>query len=321
MLVDDVSITIKAGNGGNGSAAFKRNAQTAKGGPDGGNGGNGANIFFQGVSDLTALQQFQYKKQIRAEDGVSGKGKNLYGRNGTDLIVLVPLGTTIIDDGNKVTYEISGTTTKILLAKGGKGGRGNNEFKTATNQTPLYAEKGEQGEEKKLHLILKLIAEVGLVGFPNAGKSSLLKALTNADPKIGNYPFTTLEPNLGVIDTIILADIPGLMEGASKGKGLGIQFLKHIEKTKVLLHCIDATTEDVLKAYQAIKNEFASYSEALLRKKEIILLTKVDLISGEEKNKKMKALKKIGDAVYPVSIYQLGTFNSLRLIIQELSIH
>src|ERR1035437_487422 len=248
MLIDEAIITVKAGNGGKGSANFKRNAQTAKGGPDGGNGGNGGDVYAQGIDDIMALMEFRYKKSVRGEDGVGGGKQNLYGRNGEELVVLFPVGTFITDQESKEVIEITDTTTKILLAKGGKGGRGNNEFKTATNQTPYFAEKGEQGEDKRFFLELKLIADVGLIGLPNSGKSSLLDVLTNAHPKIGDYAFTTLEPNLGVMPAprslggvgngLVIADIPGLIEGASEGRGLGYRCLRHVEKTKVLIHCI-----------------------------------------------------------------------------------
>jgi len=233
MLIDEVYITVKAGNGGRGSVSFKRSAQTAKGGPDGGNGGNGGDVYFQGINDITALMTFRYKNFIKAEDGLMAESKNLYGRNGKNEVVFIPLGSQVTNIKTHEMFEILDTDTKILITKGGKGGRGNNEFKSAINQTPMHAESGEPGKEKKLFIELKLIADIGLIGLPNSGKSSLLAELTNAHPKIGNYPFTTLEPNLGVIDGLVIADIPGLIEGASGGKGLGDKFLKHIEKQKL----------------------------------------------------------------------------------------
>ncbi len=302
MLVDDVTITVKAGDGGNGAVSFLRNAQTIKGGPDGGNGGNGANVYIEGIHDISALSQFRYKKEIHAENGISGRKRNLFGRKGQDAIIQVPVGTRVTDLSTNRIYEIEKPHNQILIARGGKGGRGNNEFKTATNQTPTFAEKGEQGEEKKLRLELLLIADVGLIGLPNAGKSSLLASLTNAHPKIGNYPFTTLEPNLGVFEGIILADIPGLIEGASRGKGLGIAFLKHIQKTKLLLHCIDATSQDVLKDYQTVRHEFENYNKELLNKKEIILLTKKDLVAKNVMKKHIQKLKRFKKEIIPVSI-------------------
>lgn len=318
MLIDEATIYIKAGKGGNGAVSFKRNAQTAKGGPDGGNAGNGGSIYFCGVNDITALSEFTYNKKIVAEDGIKGGKQNLYGRNGKDTVVFLPIGTFVTDLTSNETFEILNTTDKILVAKGGKGGRGNNEFKSATQQTPYYAEKGLPGQEKRILLILKLIADIGLIGLPNSGKSSLLSVLTRAHPKIGNYPFTTLEPNLGVLKGIVIADIPGLIEGASGGKGLGIKFLKHVEKTKVLLHCIDCQSENVLKDYKTVRNELLEYSKDLEKKKELILLTKSDLLSGKEMSLKINEIKTVNREVIPISIYDDNSLLSLRHKIEEL---
>ncbi len=312
MLVDNVTLIVKAGDGGDGAATFLRNGMTARGGPDGGNGGNGGNIYFQGSNNLNDLKEFRFKKKIQAENGTNGKNRKLFGKNASHTTILVPLGTIITEiEGNK-TYEITNTTTPILLAKGGIGGRGNNEFKSATNQAPLYAEHGTKGQEKTLQLELKLIADIGLIGFPNAGKSSLLAVLTHAHPKIGNYPFTTLEPNRGMLENYTLADIPGLIEGASKGKGLGITFLKHIEKTKLLLHCIDCTTSDPLNAYNTIRTEFGTFNEKMLEKPEIILLTKTDLVSPEELQKTVKKLHKLKKTILSVSVYEEESLNKLK---------
>jgi len=316
MLIDDITILIKAGDGGNGSVSFMRNARTARGGPDGGNGGNGGSVFFQGSTDIFDLGEFRFKKKIYAENGVSGKKQNLYGRNGENIVIRIPLGTRITEVTG-VTHEITDITTQVILAVGGKGGRGNNEFKSATNQAPMQAEDGKIGEEKAIHLELRLIAQVGFIGFPNAGKSSLLKALTNANPKIGNYPFTTLEPNLGVMDGIVLGDIPGLMEGASKGKGLGITFLKHVEKTELLVHCIDSSTEDVVSAYKTVRNEFREYDEALISKPEIILLTKTDLTNAKVLEKKINKLKKFEKPVLTMSIYNEKNIADFKKFLKE----
>ena len=315
MLVDNINLYIKAGNGGNGAATFLRNAQTIKGGPDGGNGGNGGNIYFQGSTNINDLRQFRFQKKITAEDGVSGKHKKLFGKNAPHLTIYLPLGTRITDMGSGNVIEITSTTTPILSARGGKGGRGNNEFKSATNQTPRYAEKGRSGEEKKLFLELRLIADVGLIGLPNSGKSSLLGVLTNARPKIGNYAFTTLEPNIGMFKKHPIADIPGLIEGASKGKGLGVKFLKHIEKTKVLVHCIDSTDENVEKAYETVRSEFKQYNASLLDKPEIILLTKTDLATEKTIKNNIKILQQKGNKVLTCSIYNQ---KSLDILKQEL---
>lgn len=317
MLVDDVKISVKAGDGGRGSVHFRRNAQTARGGPDGGNGGNGGNVYFLGIDDILGLQEFRFKKQLKAEDGIPGKGQNLYGRNGTDLIVRIPLGTLVTNLDTGESFEVLDTTNKILVAQGGIGGRGNNEFKTATDQAPHYAEPGTPGEEKSLHLQLRMIADIGFIGLPNAGKSTLLKELTNASPKIGNYPFTTLEPNIGMMQGIALADIPGLIEGASEGKGLGMQFLRHVEKTKLLVHCIDITNPDILKAYETVQKELAEYNPAILEKPEIILLTKTDLAEPEEVTKVVQKIKKLlKKEVLTVSSLDDDSLSSLQAILK-----
>lgn len=320
MLVDNITIQIKAGDGGNGSVHFKRNAQTARGGPDGGSGGNGGNIYFRGVNDISALRQFRYKKTLRAENGVNGSRQNMFGRNGEDLIVIVPIGTQITEKQTGKTYEIIDITSQILLAKGGVGGRGNNEFKTSTNQAPRFAEKGTPGQEKELFLKLRLIADIGLIGLPNAGKSSLLTVLTNAQPKIGNYPFTTLEPNLGVMHEVVLADIPGLIEGASHGKGLGIQFLQHIEKTKILAHCIASDNEQMFETYTLVRKELGTYNTELLSKPEIILFTKSDLLDKKTLDKKISEFKKLQKqtTILPVSVYDKETLQKLKARLQEM---
>lgn len=317
MLIDDITITIQAGNGGNGAVHFKRNAQTAKGGPDGGNGGNGGNMYAIGVDDILGLRAFQFKKNIQGESGVAGSRQNLFGRNGKDMMLHIPLGTQITDNETGETWEIADKDEKILLAKGGQGGRGNNAFKTATNQTPTYAEKGKPGQLRELHLELKLIADIGFIGLPNAGKSSLLNVLTNANPKIGNYPFTTLEPNIGVMEHIILADIPGLIEGASAGKGLGIKFLRHVEKTKVLFHCIDSTDEHMQQSYQTVRKELEEYSTNLASKKEIIVLTKIDLIDIIQLESKLGLFKELDKQVIPVSIFDEKSLQVLQSSIRK----
>lgn len=317
MLVDEVKITVRAGKGGNGSVSFIRNGQTAWGGPDGGNGGKGGDLYVAGEDNLNSLSQFMYIKSISAEDGVNGSKQNLTGRNGKDKIFYVPLGTQITDLDTKETIEIINPHEKILLAKGGKGGRGNNEFKSATVQAPRYREVGEEGEIKHLFLELKLIADIGLIGLPNSGKSSLLEALTNAHPKIGNYPFTTLEPNLGAFDSLVIADIPGLIEGASIGKGLGDKFLKHIEKTKILLHCVDLVSTDLKKDYGTIRKELEVYNPSLIDKTEILLLTKSDLVDEQTQKKQLTIGKKLNKNATIVSIYDDGLLGKLKKTIKS----
>lgn len=319
MLIDEATITVKAGNGGNGAVTFKRNAQTAKGGPDGGNGGNGGDVYVVGINDFTTLTEFRYKKNVRAEDGVKGGKQNLYGRNGKELVIQIPVGTHVLNLTTKEIFEVLDTTSKILIAKGGKGGRGNNEFKTSTNQTPYFAEKGEPGEQKRFFLELKLIADIGLIGLPNSGKSSLLSVLTNAHPKIGNYQFTTLEPNLGVLNGLVIADIPGLIEGASKGKGLGDKFLKHVEKTRILIHCLDLLSKDLKNDYKTIRKELEIYNPGLLNKKEWLVLTKTDLVDGKTLKKNIKTAEKLNKDYLPVSIYDTDSITLLKAKILELS--
>lgn len=316
MLIDTVTITVEAGKGGNGRISFRRNAQTAKGGPDGGNGGNGGNVFIQGIDDILGLQNFQFKKEIRAEEGVPGGKSKLFGRKGEDTTIRMPIGTMITVEETGEQLEITNDTDKILIAKGGIGGRGNDEFKSATNQTPRTAEKGTMGEMKTLHLELKLIADVGFIGLPNAGKSSLLSVLTNAHPKIANYAFTTLEPNIGMLMTkdhqIALADIPGLIEGAHTGRGLGIQFLRHIEKTHLLLHCISVENDNVWTTYTTVRKELQEYNAKLLEKEEIILLTKTDLADADKIKKQIKQLSKTKKQVIPISIYRQEDLTALK---------
>lgn len=312
MLVDNIKLIVVAGSGGNGSAHLRRDGQTAKGGPDGGNGGNGGNIYFQGSHNLTDLQEFRYKKKITAESGTDGKRQKMFGRNASHLTISVPLGTSITDLKSGTIIEITGTNAPVLMAQGGKGGRGNTEFKSATNQTPRNFEKGTPGEEKELFLELRLIAEIGLIGLPNAGKSSLLAALTNATPTIGAYPFTTLEPNIGMLKTHPIADIPGLIEGASKGKGLGIDFLRHIEKTKILIHLIDLTNTSPKKAYNTIRSEFNKFNPLLLAKPEYILLSKTDLVDEKTIQKVRKVFAKTGKTILSCSIYNPESIDELK---------
>lgn len=317
MLVDNVVIRVIAGNGGDGAATFERNARTAKGGPSGGNGGNGGSIFFLGSNNVSDLREFRYQKKVQAENGIPGKKFKLYGKNATDLTVLVPLGTQITDvDAGKV-YEIADTVTPVLVAQGGRGGRGNVEFKSATRQTPTYAEKGRTGEKKRLLLELKIIADIGLIGLPNAGKSSLLAVLTNAKPLIGDYPFTTLEPNIGVFGSHVIADIPGLIEGAAQGKGLGTKFLRHIEKTKLLVHLIDIQNEDPEKVYQIVREELKQHNPALLEKGEIILLNKTDLVATEVVKKYTQKFKKKGLQVLSGSIYDPASIAEIKQVLNK----
>lgn len=311
MLIDEVDIVVKPGHGGPGKVSFRGKKG---GGPDGGNGGKGGDIFAEVTSDLYALNRYVSKKVLAASNGEAGGNNEKSGADAGDLILIMPIGTFITDqEGEEI--ELDELNKKVLLAKGGLGGKGNAFFKSPRNTTPRYAQPGLRGEEKKLNLKLKLIADFGLIGLPNAGKSSILNELTNATAKIGDYPFTTLEPNLGMLNNKVLADIPGLIEGASEGKGLGHKFLKHIEKVKLLLHCISSESEDSIKDYKIIQKELKEYNPLLLEKQEIILLTKSDLTDEKDLEKKLKSLAKTKKQIIPVSIHN---WDSLQLLIQIL---
>lgn len=285
MFTDYVKITAKAGDGGNGAISFRREKYVAAGGPDGGDGGRGGNVYFKVDKDSNTLVDFRYKKKFKAESGKNGEGAHKYGRGGEDLYILVPLGTIVKDaKTNAILADLSTPEQTELVLKGGQGGKGNAHFATSTRQAPRFAQEGEKGEERELILELKLLADVGLLGFPNVGKSTFLSVVTSATPKIADYHFTTLEPNLGVVksdygDSFVIADIPGIIEGASQGTGLGIQFLRHVERTRLLLHFVDVSeTEgrDPVKDFQIIQAELKQYSEKLASRKQIIVATKID---------------------------------------------
>jgi len=285
-FLDQVKIYIKAGNGGHGSPSFRREKFIEFGGPDGGDGGKGGSVILRSERNLNTLIDYRFQQHHKAERGENGSGQNRTGRGGEDLFLKVPVGTQVFEEDNKtLIYDFKKEGEEFVVANGGKGGLGNTRFKSSTNRAPKKFTKGVFGEEYVIWLQLKTIADVGIVGLPNAGKSSLLGAITNATPKIANYKFTTLNPNLGVATyddkEITLADIPGLVEGAHEGVGLGIQFLKHIERCKTLMHLIDITNEDLENTYQQVKNELGSYSKELLNKKEIIVLNKTDLLDGD----------------------------------------
>ena len=282
-FLDQVKIYIKAGNGGDGSPSFRREKFIEFGGPDGGDGGKGGSIILRAEQNLNTLIDFRYQQHHKAQRGENGAGQNRTGKSGLDLVLKVPLGTQVFEEDNKtLIYDFTKIGEEFVAANGGKGGLGNTRFKSSTNRAPRKYTKGSIGEEFIIWLQLKTIADIGIIGLPNAGKSSLLAAITNANPKIANYEFTTLNPNLGVASyddkEITIADIPGLIEGANKGTGLGTQFLKHIERCKSLLHLIDITNVNLIKAYNQVKNELKNYSEELIKKKELIVLNKIDLV-------------------------------------------
>lgn len=318
MLVDETMIKVKAGRGGKGAVAFNKNKLSL--GPAGGNGGQGGNIYFVGVSDLGALRQFRFKKEIKSLNGQDGRGQFVDGKSGEDIIVQVPLGTIIHNLDTGEDKEILKTGEKILIAKGGKGGKGNFFFRSSRNTSPTQFQEGMPGEEFNLRLELKLIADVGLIGLPNVGKSSLLKELTNANPKVANYPFTTLEPNLGVYFDLILADIPGLIKGASSGRGLGIKFLKHIERTRILFHLLSAESADLFQDYSIVRQELKEYNSELLKKKEYVFVSKADLLEEDILTEKIKELKKKlkGKEIYSFSIFDKDSFKKVKDILNKI---
>ena len=292
-FLDQIKIYVKAGNGGDGSPSFRREKFIEYGGPDGGDGGSGGSVILKSEQNLNTLIDYRYQQHHKAKRGENGSGQNRTGKGGEDLILKVPLGTQVFEEDNKtLIYDFTKIGEEFIAASGGRGGLGNTRFKSSTNRAPRKYTKGTLGEEFTIWLQLKTIADIGIIGLPNAGKSSLLAAITNANPKIANYQFTTLNPNLGVASyddkEITIADIPGLVEGAHKGTGLGIQFLKHIERCKSLLHMIDVTNDDLKKSYKQIKNELKKYSAKLSKKKELVVLNKVDLIDNNEVKKIIK---------------------------------
>jgi GTP-binding protein len=321
MLVDEAQIKVKAGDGGDGKVNFHREKFVPKGGPDGGDGGDGGDIYFFGVEDITALSHFRHQKGFAAKDGRPGGKNRKTGVSGQDLRLALPVGTVIKDVETGETWEVNKISDEVLIAKGGKGGRGNWHFRSATHQTPLEFEEGETGQERALFLELRLIADVGFIGFPSVGKSSLLNELTAASVKTAEYPFTTLEPNLGVMDSLILADLPGLIAGASTGKGLGIKFLKHIKRTKALVHVISADSTTPFKDYETIRKELGEYDPELLLKPEIILINKSDLATPEEVKKIKAELKPTKREILVTSIHDYESIQSLGKKLKELVAH
>lgn len=311
MFTDYVKIIVKSGDGGDGAISFRREKYVAAGGPDGGDGGKGGDVYFTVDPDANTLIDFRFKKKFKAESGKNGEGNHRYGKSGDDLYIKVPLGTVIKDaESGKVLADLceKGQTEKVF--SGGRGGKGNSHFATSTRQAPHFSQGGEKGIEKEIILELKLLADVGLIGFPNVGKSTFLSVVTSATPKIADYHFTTLEPNLGVVkseygDSFVIADIPGIIEGASDGTGLGLQFLRHIERTRLLLHVIDASGvegRNPVEDFNTINNELKNYSEKLSKRTQIIVANKADLIQDETEYKKLEKLaKEKGLAIFKIS--------------------
>ncbi len=317
-FLDQVKIYIKAGNGGSGSPSFRREKFIEFGGPDGGDGGKGGSIILKSERNLNTLIDFRYKQNFKGKRGEDGKSKNKTGKSGEDLYLKVPVGTQVYEEDNKtLIYDFKTQKEEFVAAIGGKGGFGNTKFKSSTNRAPKKFTKGLKGEEFWIWLQLKTIADIGIIGLPNAGKSSLLASITSANPKIANYKFTTLNPNLGVAiyddKEITLADIPGLIEGAHTGIGLGIKFLKHIERCKTLLHLIDITNKDLINSYMEVRIELEKYSKSLLKKNELIVFNKIDLISKKNlEDKKEKFIKKIKKNVFTLSTLNKSSVSQLK---------
>ena len=318
-FLDQVKIFVKAGDGGSGSPSFRREKFIEFGGPDGGDGGKGGSVILKAERNLNTLIDYRYQQHFKSKRGEDGKGKNQTGKGGKDLFLSVPIGTQVFEEDNKtLIFDFKKEKDEFTVAIGGKGGFGNTKFKSSTNRAPRKFTKGTKGEEFWIWLQLKTIADIGIIGLPNAGKSSLLGSMTSANPKIANYKFTTINPNLGVAiyddKEITLADIPGLIEGAHTGVGLGIKFLKHVERCKTLLHLIDISDDDLIKSYKQIRRELGEYSKELLRKKEIIVLNKIDLLSKEDlKIKKKKFEEKLRKKIIELSTLDKKLINKLKI--------
>ncbi|MCD6109290.1 GTPase ObgE [bacterium] len=338
MFCDQAKVVFIAGKGGNGCVSFRREKFIAKGGPDGGDGGNGGDIVLLADENINTLSDFRTQKRYKAKDGQPGKGKNMHGKNAEDLILKVPVGTMILDTKNERLFgDLKKTGETFVIVHGGRGGKGNARFATSTLQAPKFAEIGESGEKTEVNLELKLIADIGLIGLPSAGKSTLISVISNARPKIAEYAFTTLIPNLGLVDvkkiigkkindSFVVADIPGLIEGAHQGKGLGDEFLKHITRTKVLIHVIDVNDKDIVRSYETINEELKRYSKTLAKKPQIIVLNKIDTIDNDITTMLIKEIKKKAKKtrIFPVSAVTgkgikeliLESYKILKLIIK-----
>lgn len=318
-FVDEITIYAEAGKGGDGVVRWLRTRESARGGPSGGDGGRGGAVILVGARDLAALARYRYEKKFHAEDGEAGRGELQHGANGADLLLSVPVGTfaRVVETGEE--YEITKEDERIPIFRGGNGGFGNARFKSSTNQNPFQQTPGKASKGGRVELTLKIIADAGLIGLPNAGKSSLMNALTRAKSKVGAYPFTTLEPNLGDFYGHILADIPGLIEGASSGRGLGIKFLKHVERTGILLHLVSATQDDPVAAYREVRKELELFGRGIADKREVVVLSKTDLVSDEECETKRQLLaSETGKDVLPVSVEDSETLKKFSDMLSKL---
>lgn len=314
MLIDEAFITVRGGHGGPGKVSFFPGYKTS---PSGGDGGVGGDVYAKANAQMVSLDRYVGQSKFQGENGQGGENFRRRGHDGKDLYLQMPVGTLIRDIETGEEFELEKDEQTILLCKGGKGGHGNDFFKSSTNISPTQSQPGLKGTERRIKLIMRMIADVGFIGYPNAGKSSLLNELTAANVKTANYPFTTLSPNLGVMGNVVLADIPGLIEGASEGKGLGTKFLKHVEKVKILLHCITCESEDILKDYDTVRNEMVSFNPLLEKKPEIVLITKADLVPPAEIKKLVTKIKKKNKDAYSVSIHDLDAIKKLSKIIMD----
>ncbi len=317
MLVDDVEVRLSGGDGGHGIVGFNKTKGNT--GPTGGNGGPGGDLILEGISDISALQQFRFNKVFKAENGRQGTARLLDGRRGEDLILKVPTGTVVTNLDTGDVHEITKVGEQLLVAHGGYRGRGNFHFRAASNTTPLESEDGKAGESFNFRLELKMIADVGLVGLPSAGKSSLLNALTGAHSKVGAYAFTTLEPHLGAYYGLIIADLPGLIEGASEGKGLGDKFLRHIERTREIFHLVSAESDDVVRDYEIIRGELKAFNPELLTKHEQVFLTKMDMVTSEDVAEKVAQLKKVNKNVIAISVIDDESMKKVKAILNAIA--
>lgn len=318
-FVDEIEIAVKAGKGGDGVVRWLHTKEKDLAGPDGGNGGRGGNVYAKALRDVHLLSRYRAQKEMKAEDGKDGQAKDLHGANGKDLELLLPVGSLITNKTTGEKYSLNQEGERVLLLSGGFGGRGNKSFQSSRNRSPGTATPGKPGEEAEFYIEVELIANIGLVGLPNAGKTSLLNVLTAAHGKVGDYPFTTLEPNLGELHGYIIADIPGLVEGAAQGKGLGHKFLRHIKRTHMLVHVISLENDDLLEAYQTVRKEIEQYDPALLHKKEIIVLTKTDLKDDFHIQQAKETFLHITQDIYAMSLYNTDDIKFIgELLLKEI---